>query len=206
MTRNVSTIGNRVVNGDEGKVTDVGGSVNQISVMFPGNQTAVGCLISALSRTAPPAIAGAAAAGAVAVAAGAAGAAGGGAAAAEGGAALTAAATNENEAITEKDAVAQLTALRAADSPPLGALGEAGAADAAHTVPPKRPTAMQLETELRDKLQDFRDEANALEKHTTANTSEYLLKVVRLHSANPAFVVLVVVKFLPRPVAIVARR
>ena len=45
----------------------------------PREQTAVGCLICALSRTAPPAIAGAAAAGAVAVAAGAAGAAGGGA-------------------------------------------------------------------------------------------------------------------------------
>ena len=65
---------------------------------------------------------------------------------------------------------------------------------------------MQLETELRDKLQLLRDQANALLKHTTANTSEYLVEVVRLHSANPAFVVLVVVKFLPRPVAIVARR
>ena len=61
-SRNVAA-GHRVVNGNEGKVTDVVGIKNlplvpkdkKISVLFPMNDTAVECLISELSRTAPPA-------------------------------------------------------------------------------------------------------------------------------------------------------
>ena len=91
---------------------------------------------------------------------------------------------NEAEPTAEGHAAAaELTALRAA-SPPQPP-GGAGAADAPPTAQPKPPTAIQVEMALSDKLQSFRDQADALLKHT-ANTDQYLVDVVRRHSANPA--------------------
>ena len=94
------------------------------------------------------------------------------------------AAVNEAEPTAEGHAAAaELAALRAA-SPPQPP-GGAGAADAEPTAEPKPPTAIQVEMALSDKLQLFRDQADALLKHT-ANTDQYLVDVVRRHSANPA--------------------
>ena len=90
---------------------------------------------------------------------------------------------NEAEPTAEGHAAAELTALRAAS--PLQPPGGAGAADAPPTAQPKPPTAMQVESALKDKLQLLRDQADALLKHT-ANTPQYLVDVVRRHSANPA--------------------
>ena len=76
---------------------------------------------------------------------------------------------NEAEPTAEGHAAAaELAALRAA-SPPQPP-GGAGAADAEPTAEPKPPTAIQVETALSDKLQLFRDQADALLKHT-ANTA-----------------------------------
>ena len=91
---------------------------------------------------------------------------------------------NEAEPTAEGHAAAaELTALRAA-SPPQPPDG-ARAADAQPTAKPKPPTAMQVESALKDNLQLLRDRADALLKHT-ANTDQYLVDVVRRHSANPA--------------------
>ena len=92
---------------------------------------------------------------------------------------------NEAEPTAEGHAAAaELAALRAA-SPPQPP-GGAGAADAQPTAKPKPPTAIQVEMALSDKLQLFRDQADALLKHT-ANTDQYLRRCGEAPFREPCY-------------------
>ena len=85
--------------------------------------------------------------------------------------------------------------------------GGAGGADNGKRPSAPRPkvmTAMDKEQALLDTLRSIDDRANELKQHDP-KPPDYLTNVVRLHCVNPAFSVFIV-RFLPRSVAMVARR
>ena len=129
-----------------------------------------------------------------------------------GGAALTAVATAA-ELLKSKPAAevidaAELAELKTSNHEESGSTGGAGGpgnAKGPAAPRPKPPTAMEKEQEMPDMLLSIRDRANELLKHDP-EPAAYLMDVVRLHCANPAFLVLFVVRFLPCSVAMAARR
>ena len=115
------------------------------------------------------------------------------AAGADASAAPGAAAVIEPEPIATRDAAALVTALKSTKGPdaPGGAVADGPAptvtarAKSARTSKP--PTAYQSEAELSDDINHIRELVNGLSHYPYVNRPEYLLAVVRLHCANPAF-------------------